>query len=99
MPRQMVDDGADVFRVVVCRKKVLGQNPAYDWRTCKETGELPYIYSDTETEVQYYGPYNQEGAAKGQVKFRSQDSYGNPFANVVSAHYEKANIVWEIKGQ
>lgn len=97
MPRKLVDDGADIFRVVVRRKKSIGQNPAYDWRTCQETGEAPYIYSETETEVEYYGPYNTEGAARGQVKYRSQDGYGNPYEAVVSAHYEKANIVWEIK--
>lgn len=99
MPRKMVDEGAEVYRVVVCRKKTLGQNPAYHWKTCRETGELPYIYSETETEVEYYGPYNKEGAARQQVTYRSQDSYGNPFHAVVSAHYEKANIVWEVVGQ
>jgi hypothetical protein len=98
MPRQMVDEGAEVYRVVVRRKKILGPNPAYDWRH-RENGELPDVYSETETVVSYYGPYNSEGVAKGQVKFRSQDSYGNPFFSVVSAHYEKANIVWEVKGQ
>lgn len=48
MARQMISDGAKVFRVVVAAKKRIGTNDAYDWRTARETGEQPYLYSESE---------------------------------------------------
>lgn len=86
------------FRVVVTYKKNLGKNPAYDWKTAELTGESPYVYSSTETETKYYGPYAMEGVAKSQLKMHVQDGYGNPYEAVISGHYERANIVWEMAG-
>jgi hypothetical protein len=97
MARQYVDDGAAMFRVVVTSKKNLGRNPAYDWRTARETGEPPYLYSETETETAFFGPYKTAGTASAQARFHSTDGYGDPHPAVVGAHVERANIVWEVQ--
>jgi hypothetical protein len=105
MARKFVDEGAEMWRVCVTRRKTLGTNPAYDWRTGKETGEIPYLYSDTEVYTEFFGPYKSEGAAKGQLSFRTQYRSSQDaeeiklYANVVSGHIEKAHIIWEVAAQ
>jgi hypothetical protein len=104
MARQFVDEGSDVYRVCVTYKKVTGENPAYDWRTTRQTGEPQYLYSETETETKYYGPYKSEGVAKGQLSFRMQYRPSSDpeeiriYPGVISGHVEKANIMWEVVG-
>lgn len=97
MARTYVDDNAEMWRVVVLCQKDLGANPNFDWRRareCRENGILPRIYSETETMLFCYGPYKSEGSAKGQLKFRLQDTDGNPFPGVISGQYQKAEIQW-----
>lgn len=87
MARQFVSDGAEIYRVVVTTKKI-HQNPNYDWRTAKETGEKPFHYDDNELVTSFYGPY-KKSAAKGKLtRHMACEDY-------VSAYIEKANIMWE----
>ena len=92
MARQFVDEGAEVFRIVVTTKKQY-RNEAYNWHTAHETGEKPYYYSD-ELVTKFYGPYHKS-AAKTQLTRHTHDGWGNVHEDFVGAHIEKANIVWE----
>jgi hypothetical protein len=101
MARTYVDEGAEMWRVVVCFKKDLGPNPNYDWRDRDENGNnpnMPRIYSDTESVLNYYGPYKTEGTAKAQLKMRMQDSNGELWPAVLGGEYQKAHVVWEKVG-
>ena len=97
MARQMVDEGAQIWRVVVCKVKRI-MNPEYDWETAAKTGQPYFIYDEDQRYNEYYGPYSSEAIAKSQIKVRCQDRDGELYPDIRSAHYEKAEVVWSYVG-
>lgn len=96
MARQLIDDGAEVHRVVVTEKKRVG-NPDYDGTARYDPVNNPHmIRSETETVTVFYGPYLSKGAAKVRRTQVTRDGYGNPWDYIVGSHIEKAHIVWEV---
>ena len=88
-----VDDDAVLWRLVLIRRCSV-PNPKYDWRTCNETGESPYILSkDTRTE--YYGPYKSQSAAKQQLTVHRTGISGGYREDIVGYEIQRAHIVWE----
>lgn len=92
--RKMVGDDQEVYRVVITTKKQ-SRNPDYEWRSTDPERQNPYVYSDTETTTEFYGPYNTVGAAKGQLTTQSKDYKGNLRPQILGAEIQKGHIVWE----
>lgn len=91
MTRRMVNEGADVYRVVVVWRKV-ARNPDYE----QGNGQPYWILLD-ETGKYEYGPYNQIGSAKAiltKEKFDRLDRDKLAWG-VVDGWIEKATTTWE----
>lgn len=93
MARKFVDDGVDLFRVVVTQY-VLVSNPNYDPKLGYSRDNPQLIFSDTKTETVFYGPYLSKGAAKVLRTQVTRDGYGESRKEVVGSHIEKADVVW-----
>lgn len=92
--RKFVDDDAELYRVVVTAKKLMG-NPKYDPSKRYDPVNNPQcVYSDTETETTFYGPYLSMGAAKVLRTQVTRDGYGQPREEVLGSHIEKAQVDW-----
>jgi hypothetical protein len=95
MARQLIDDGAQIHRVIVTEKKLV-RNPDYDPSKRYDPVDNPQmIRSETETETKFYGPYLSQGAAKVRRTQVTRDGYGEPCDYVIGSHIEKGHIVWE----
>ncbi len=101
MARTMNTDGA-VYRVVVVRKQYVA-NPQYRglaWDHVEKRqvelspGEERFIFSETETNTETYGPYERLGGARGMLT-RHTKGGGWSHDSLVSAHIEKGRIIWE----
>lgn len=93
MARKFVDDGVDLFRVVVT-SFCLVSNPDYDPKRGYSVDNPQLIFSDTKTETVFYGPYLSKGAARVLRTQVIRDGYGNPRKEIVGSHIEKADVVW-----
>ncbi|MCX5201513.1 hypothetical protein OG897_08620 [Streptomyces sp. NBC_00237] len=94
MARRMVNDDAEIYRVLILRKK-WERNPDYDWRSEELRKNPPYLYSETERVSEFWGPYNSLSAAKGQRTSYMLNGVGELREGVISASIQKAQIVWE----
>lgn len=95
MARQLIDDGAELYRVVVTEKKLVA-NPDWEPKERYDPVNNPQtVRSETLTETRFYGPYLSKGAAKVRRTQVIRDGYGNPHTYIVGSHIEKAHVVWE----
>lgn len=94
MARRQMNDGADVFRVVVQRCDTK-PNPDYVWG---DNDQPERLNAEWATWTEHYGPYNTLGAARGQLTHHTYDYYegrnGRLPAGVLGGHIEQATVSW-----